>query len=52
MSYPIDEQALARAQASLKEAERFAPLGRPADSSCACDEWPCPCSCHKDRSRK
>jgi hypothetical protein len=53
MSYPIDEQALRRAQAKVAEAaEKFGPLGRPADSSCICLEYPCPCACHKDRSRK
>jgi len=52
-SYPIDEQALLRAQTKVAEAaEKFGPLGRPADSWCICLEYPCPCACHKDRSRK
>jgi len=46
-------EPLKAAQTKLKEsADKFAPLGRPTDSSCACMVWPCPCSCHKDRSRK
>jgi len=43
-----DEAKLQEAQARLREsAEKFGPLGRPADSSCACRQWPCPCWCHK-----
>jgi hypothetical protein len=50
---PENQQALEKAQARVREsAEKFGPLGRPADSSCACTQWPCPCQCHKDRSKK
>jgi hypothetical protein len=47
------DQALLAAQARLREsADKFVPMGRPVDSSCACGEWPCPCRCHKDQARK
>lgn len=53
MSAPINEVALEAAKARVREsAEKFGPLGRPADSACACRRWPCPCACHVDRSRK
>lgn len=53
MSDDLNKEALERAQARVREsAEKFGPLGRPADSSCACTKWPCACQCHKDRSRK
>jgi len=43
-----NEAALQRADAKVREsAEKFGPLGRPADSSCACQQWPCPCACHR-----
>jgi Tfp pilus assembly protein PilX len=45
---PENEEALQRAEARLREsAEKFGPLGRPADSSCACQRWPCRCRCHE-----
>lgn len=49
---PENEAALQRARARLREsAEKFGPLGRPADSSCACEKWPCACACHRERQR-
>ena len=50
MTKAINEEALQAAQAKVKlSAEKFGPLGRPADSACACKMWPCPCPCHKSR---
>ena len=46
-----EEVLLARALARLREAEAFNAHGRPADSSCACRQWPCPCPCHRERKR-
>jgi len=52
MNDTIDQQALDRAMDKVRQAaEKFGPLGRPADSFCICREWMCPCQCHKRETK-
>lgn len=45
---PENERKLKEAETRVREsAEKFGPLGRPVDSACACQKWPCPCPCHR-----
>ena len=51
-SQTFDQQALDRAMGKVREAaEKYGPLGRPADSFCICQQWVCPCPCHKSHKK-
>ncbi len=53
MSKSINEEALQAAKAKVQlSAEKFGPMGRPADSACACKTWPCPCACHRPMGKR
>jgi hypothetical protein len=49
---PDNEQKLKAAQDCVRTAaEKFGPMGRPSDSACGCQQWPCPCICHRPRKK-